>query len=473
MELPFEISVLLLGMCAFLIACASAGYARSGDILHPAIFLAFLFFAGMVVEPWQRLSHPKIELFFPEFKGVAGSLLIQYLGIIALFLGVLSVDVPRKMRSHTRDLIDSGLDRQQKKQVQVLAWILGLVAIGAFWYGVFNVGGISKAYGYAKGGGRSASGYLGEAQNLGFAAVVMYALANQGRKGLWGSLLIMVLFVSPTLLHGTLGGRRGPLFISLVALFAGWCVLRGRMPRLVTLFGFLAATLTAVVFVQSQRRHLHLGSDDASIDLGRFQSVIKAEEIQSGDNFFSSTGLVQVAKETGKYHNGRRFLIIFGIRPVPRQLWPTKYHDMSALLYGVEGDYYEAIKIHSRTDWIRTVGWMPPQGYAINVMADLFMEFSWGFLLAAALLGRGIGMIWLRFRLRGGIWTILFLASAVLSIYLPTQSFSAFAHRFLFISVGTWVFWKIFVKPKPKRRMISPLRIEEEDQVSQAGEVAR
>lgn len=452
MEIPFQIWALLGGCTLFLAFAGWIAYEKSGDILHPAIFLSFLFFAGMVVEPWQRLSHPEIGLFFPGFKGVAWALLIQYLGVVALFAGLLSVKAPRGMHRRAYRLLEPGLSGSQRERLRTLAWIVGGFAVFAFWLGIFNVGGLTKAYGYAKGMGRTGSGYLGEAQNLGFAAVVMYALGTQRSRFDPARLAVMFFFISPTLIQGTLGGRRGPLFISLIALFAGWCLMRGRMPKLLTLAAYFGLTLAAVVFVQSQRQHLHLGADEATIDLEKFQETLRAEEIGPGDNFMVSTGTVMVSESTDSFHYGRRFFIIFLIRPIPRQIWPDKYEDVSSLLYGGSGDYYENIAILSPSEWLAVLGWQPPEGYATNSAVDLYSEFRWLYLPAEFLLGRFLGVLWFRFRTRGQIWTILFLASAVLSIYLPTQSFSAFMHRFLFIAAGSWVFWRVWLKSSPTGR---------------------
>lgn len=445
------ITVILMIGAIFLIASLAIGYSRSRDLLHPTVFLAPLFLAGLVVEPWLRIQHPEFTLYFPNYDGIVEVLAVQYLGMAALFIGLLSVQGPRFQGDAGRMLMDPGLTPEQKVQLRRVAWIVGIIAVLAFWYGIWSAGGFDRAYGHAKGGGRAASGYLGEAQNLGFVAVVMYALAWQGTRFRPAILLSMIFFVSPTLIHGTFGGRRGPLFISLMALFGGWILQRGKAPRMVHTALVLACVLVAVVFVQSQRSHLYLGSNEG-VKLDKFWDTLQSEHIGPGENFLASAGAMKVKLETGGFHYGRRFLIIFFVRPIPRQLWPTQYEDMTSLLYSDDVSYHE---IHGNVDddaWIRILGWRSPGGFAANSIVDLFYEFGWLFIIAAALLGRFIGIAWRNFRVQGGFWNLVYLAVAVLAIYLPTQSFSAFMHRFMFLVAGSFIFWRFGVSKVARQR---------------------
>jgi hypothetical protein len=425
------------------------GYTRSRDPLHPVVFLTPLFFLGMVLDPARTLMHPDIERYFPNLKGLGFAMLVQYLGMAAFFIGILSIRSVRRPLRVNQSLIDPLLTVSQRSQLRTLAWIIAGISLAAYWSGIWNVGGFIHAYSRHKGGGRSISGYLGEASNLGLVALVIYSLSIQLRRLKLSDVVAAVVMVSPVLLSGTLGGRRGPLFLSLAMLFVAYWIARGRVPRPWVTGTTFATFVVAIVFIQSQRQHLHLGSNQG-IRWQRFSEVLRGEEIGPGDNFIASSGAVIALQETGEFHYGRRFVVTYLVRPIPRHFWPTKYDDATAILYGRQETFRSVTNRHQH--WQGILGWHPPVGFAVNAIVDLFMEFSWGFVLATFALGRFIGFCWRKFRTDGGIWFVIYVSIAALSIYLPTQSLSAFMHRFLYLSVMTAIFWKLFVRRSKSNR---------------------
>jgi hypothetical protein len=52
-----------------------------------------------------------------------------------------------------------------------------------------------------------------------------------------------------------------------------------------------------------------------------------------------------------------------------------------------------------------------------------------------------------RHRLEGGFWSIIFFTMLALSIYLPTQSFSAWLLRLMFMSGFAYLFWRAAIGP--------------------------
>jgi hypothetical protein len=81
----------------------------------------------------------------------------------------------------------------------------------------------------------------------------------------------------------------------------------------------------------------------------------------------------------------------------------------------------------------------------VGFTADLFLEFSWGGLIGCLLLGTFYGGLWRRAKQFGGLWVLLYIEAAALSVYVPTQSVSAVLHRFLFMFVPTLIFWHMLV----------------------------
>lgn len=436
-----ETTVLLLLATVFLAIVLAAGYSRQRDPLHPVVFLAPMFFLGLVVEPALRLLHPDIELYFPGYDGLGLALAVQYLGMGAFFLGIVTFHTPRWIGYERHSLIQRSMTNAQHAQLRSLAWVIGAFVLVSYWSGIFNAGGFFEAYSRHKGGGRSLSGYMGEANNLGVAALVIYAIGCQARSIRGSDVVAAFVLISPLLLQGTFGGRRGPLFLSLASLFASYWIARGRLPRLwVIVTGFIVMVV-ALLFIQSQRRSVYLGSDEG-ISWERFRATLVGEELSSGDNFITSSGSAIALVKTGEFHYARRFAITFLVRPIPRQFWPNKYDDATAWLYG-SGISYQSVA-NREHNWDAILGWSPPRGYAVNTAVDLFAEFSWGFVLALFALGRFIAYCWWKFRSVGGIWFVNYVAVAALSIYLPTQSFRAFAFRLVYISILTAVLWRLY-----------------------------
>jgi hypothetical protein len=341
-------------------------------------------------------------------------------------------------------VIDVHLTDAQKRKLLQLAWVLGLIAIAAYWFSIYEGGGFFRAYSRSKGGGRSVSGYQSEAYNLGIAAVLLYSIGIQGRRIRGEHLLTMLLFASPLLLPGIFGGFRGPLFLGMSGCFFAWHLAKGRLPKPRVIVLASAIALLALVMVQSQRRHVYFGSGK-SFDIDRFWQALHKEEINAGDNFVVSSGAVLAHHRTEQFHYGRRFIITFFIRPIPRQIWPTQYDDMAELLYGEGYTYGGMLELYSEQMWINSLGWKPLSGYAVNSIVDLYGEFSWGFVGACWLLGWGLGRLWANFRQRGGLWLVFYVMAMVLSVYLPTQSFSAFVHRLLYVSVMTYVLARMVI----------------------------
>ena len=451
MNIPLNIFFLLLVATAFLVGCASTAWSRSRDPLHPVLWFSALFFVCLVVEPFMCLRHPDFVRFFPDFRGVWTATTIQYAGMVSLFLGMLSVRGPRFRASEGQRLDLLAISDAQRLRLRQFALVLASLALAAYWYAIFDSGGFFHVYSRGKGTFRTFSGYQGEAVNLCLVATVLYALSVQGKTLTISHVIAILVIVNPVLLHGTFGGRRGPLFLAMTTIFFAWHLIRGRLPSVRLILLFAMCCLLAVVFIHSQRRIVYLGSDQ-TFDLERFWSGLRNEELTAGDNFVVSTGQIHVTLETGNYNFGRTFLTHFIIRPIPRQLWPTKYEDTQRLLYGggaAEQAFQEAVPFQS---WRRVLGWQPLPGFSINSIVELFVAFSWPFLIFCWLLGYGVSCLWVNFRCRGQLWVPIYAITMALSIYLPTQTFTAFAHRWLYITVFTLLLSRFIFRTEPKRK---------------------
>ena len=417
-------------------------YARTGDAFHPAVVVALPL--AFMYALWPLLVNSDGALNFligEDGLDYAGGL--YFSGVLFFYIGLLRLPKPGVLiyiraqdRGVNQSLFSSSLTPRLRTQITGLAIVLGVIALLAYLYMIFNVGGFFAAYGRAKGGGAADSGYIGEAVLLSFPAIMLLAIARQGSKRLRLTDIAMALLIaSPHLIQGTLGGRRGPLFLVLTVLFFAWLVVQSRRPSLRLLMLALAVIGSAVLLVQSQRQHLYLGSE-GQFEIERAAQIIDTENLESSD-YVAGVATVLTRKYHEDYFWGGRYFITVFVRPIPRQLWPTKYEDMAWLYEVVEGG-------GDWTDVGDALGFQPPKGSAVGFIADIYQEFAWGALAVIFLFGWGLSALWRRHRLRGGVWTAIFAQAMILTIYIPTQSFSAFYHRFLFmaiITVLTWRFW--------------------------------
>lgn len=443
----FELLVGLTGL--ILVVGAVVAYSRTADILHPLLFLGPLFFYATVIDP-LAVKH-LLGRFFVNQSDVIFVLVLNLLCITVLVAGALHESSAHRGRRN------ASLQEYERRQLRRVALVLAVVAGVAYTSGIVNQGGFVAAFSQAKGGGQSNSGYIGEAMNLGLVGAVMAALSQYRRRWNGQTLAVLIIGVLPNLIQGTFGGRRGPLFLAVAASLLGWTVTRPRTPRLWVLGSALAVLLLSVAFVGSQRRHLYLGSEDAVVKWEDFIGIVQPDEVAAeGNNFIYATGFVLSTRYSGEFTWGRRLAVNLLVRPVPRQLWPTKYEDVGATWITNE---YPGLGHLTVDDWVDGVGWIPLAGSSGLSISDLFGEFSWGVILAMYLIGRAFA--WLRFRRSnlGGVWELLYLEALILSIYLATQSFSAFYHRFLILAVPTIIVWKMIMSRRSRSHIV-PFGIE-------------
>lgn len=438
----------------FAVIALGAWYAfsRSGDSFHPAVIVAVPL--GFVYGIWPLFLNVDagLDSLFgaDELSDVA---FLYFLALAAFYLGLLRLPKPRALHWMRNSASRAGitpfsltLTPMARKRLFTAALALGAIALAAYVEMISNVGGFLSAYSRAKGGGRSYSGFVGEAVLLSFPAIVLYALSRQGTGRVRAAdVLLMLAIASPSLIQGTLGGRRGPLFLVLVVLFLAWFLMLGRSPRLRTVLIGLGVAGFAVVLVMTQRHHLYLGSG-GEFDASRVTDFFSSEELASND-YVAGVATVLTDRYYGDYTWGAPHIITLLVRPIPRQIWPTKYEDAGAFL---------GYTVVSGGEWSRheiVLGFAPPTGSAVGFVANLHSDFAWGVVLALYLFGWSLAVLWKRHRLRGGLWSILFVEAMILSVYLPTQSFSAFYHRFLIMAIVSVLAWNYWIKAsaRPKR----------------------
>lgn len=201
----------------------------------------------------------------------------------------------------------------------------------------------------------------------------------------------------------------------------------------------------AVLFVYSQRRHVYLGSE-GQVKTERVLQTVVPEELSPGNTYVFSSASILTAEHWDRYYWGYRYFVTFFVRPIPRQLWPTKYEDTGATWIMNMDESAKAAEMAA------AVGFDVERGAAPYSIADAYLEFKWGMLPFFFLVGWSFSKAWVLHRTQGGQWTIVYSVMLALSVYLATQTFTAFAHRALFICVPTLVVWKYWLRQGRKRR---------------------
>jgi oligosaccharide repeat unit polymerase len=439
----FEFLCALTGVV--LIGGAIYAYQRSRDGFHPAIVIAPLFLYIYVSSPILGNTKGGLDRFFSveELEYVAALNLAT-----AFFFCAGLLRSPRRGATEVRAQIFAFFGRPHVRQrMFALALLLGLIALGAYIYSLESVGGFIKAYSRAKGGGRADSGYLGEAILLAFPAIVLLALSRRGSAIRPLDVAFGFLFALPHLLQGSFGGRRGPMFLVVAILLIAWFIAKGRTPSLRIGIIAIGAAGLAVLLVWSQRQHMYIGSE-GEFDTRAFLQTVFSEEPSEGSTYVSGTATVLTADSLNKYYWGYRYLVTFFIRPIPKQLWPTKYEDVGAdwlYRYGDEERSFE---------YTGVVGFALLAGSAPGSFADGYMEFSWGVLALFYLIGALYAWIWKKHRWEGGFWTVVFAVSLVMSIYLATQSVTAWGTRMVYICFFTYLIWRLWLKIPMSHRAV-------------------
>lgn len=429
---------------------AVVAYRKTGDAFHPAVVLAPLF--GWFYSLWPftlNIDGGLLTMFSGAQLDYTGTLF--FLAISLLYAGLLRF--PRNIRqvkiATQGFLFGLPLPALTKRKIYQLSLFLGVLAVSSYIYSLYNVGGFFKAYSVSKGGGHVDSGWISEAILLSFPAVLLLSIAVQGKRMVRAQDIVLALvLVSPHLLQGTFGGRRGPLFLSLSLLFFAWYVAKGRPPSFSRVILALGTISLLVLVVASQRQFVYIGSSDGfdgSRALNLIQPTTFGRGGEEGNEYVMAVGTILTADYWRDYRWGRGYFINYVIRPIPKEVWPTKYEDMGVAALGMSDEA-------TQSRYFAAVGFVPLAGSSTGSIADVYSELAWGVLVVFYALGRVFSLVWQRHRLRGGIWTVLLIEMLILSVYLPAQSLSAWLQRLLYMGVISALLWKywIHVKPPPK-----------------------
>jgi hypothetical protein len=436
------VSIALIIATALVIGVATLHTWRvSRDALAPMIVFSPMLLYVYVYAPWAVQATGS----WSRFPKLADQLdfvsLINFLFVSAFSLGAMA---RKNVAASVPSILWQPLEISPRVRSKLLYAGLTIGAIGvlAFWYAVQNSGGAYRVFAKGKPFLSTGSGYIGEAPNLVFPALILLALAWQGQRLTAGRMMTALLIASPHLVMGTLGGRRGPAFLIIVTLITCYFVIRKKRPSIATVYMGLFVIGLVLFFLLTQRNNIHLGSS-LDFDFGETIDAVAVKSIDDGHETLVAASGIVACRKTGHCYWGSRYLVMTFVRPIPRQWWPTKYADcgmewMDTMpgSFGIED-----------STWISTVGFVPFRGNSTGFVTDLFIEFSFAGAIFAYLVGLLYRKTWEQSRLIGGPWTLVYIVMLALSVYLPSQTIQAWWVRMLICVAPAVAYWHFFIYP--------------------------
>ncbi len=443
----------LFAATGFVIAIgALLAYQRTRDPL-----CAMVIFSPMLL--YFYCYHPLVMLQNPDVLRLTGgsasvfttTAVVNLLGVSAFCLGCTRAKRSTRRDQQTLSDIGDRFSSKGRSQVNAIAMLLGLASVSVFWFLVWTSGGFAKVFmsggkPFLRGGG---SGYIGELPMLSYPAMLLIAVARQGRKFRFIDYAAYIFVASPQIIWATLGGRRGPMFLMAMTMAASWMIVRSKRPKLAGVLSGLMAIGLLIVFLAATRHSLFLGSEKEFSFTDFTQDLTSGTETVYGDEFICSYAVIETSETVRRHYWGHRFLVQLFVRPIPRQLWSSKYEDT-----GMEWmDKRAGTSGFAQSEFLRTVGFEPTGGSSTGFVADLFLEFSWGAVFGCFLLGWFYSFLWMKSHRSGGFWMVLYYIALILSIYLVAQSVvSAWGYRMLLLGVPTWFIWTKIVDPHLRHR---------------------
>jgi oligosaccharide repeat unit polymerase len=437
----------------FVIAVSALlAYQRTRDPLCAMVIFSPMLLYFYTYHPIVMLNNPEVlRLTGATDSSFATTAIVNLLGVTAFCLGCTRAKRSRRREQDSMADIAERFSDKGRRQVNAIALLLGLVAVSVFWFLVWNSGGFVQVF---MSGGKpflrgAGSGYIGELPMLSFPAMLLIAVARQGRKFRFVDYLSFLFVASPQIIWATLGGRRGPMFLMAMTVAASWVIVRSKRPKLAGVLSGLIAVGLLIVFLAATRQSLFLGSDKEFSFTDFTQELTAGTETIYGDEFICGYAVIETSERFQQHYWGHRFLVQLFVRPIPRQLWPTKYVDT-----GLEWmDKRAGTSGFAQSEFLQTVGFEPTGGSSTGFVADLFLEFSWGGVLGCFIVGWFYSYLWNKSHRKAGFWNVLYYIALILSVYLVAQSvISAWGYRMILLGLPTWLIWTKIVDPRMRRR---------------------
>ncbi len=430
-----------------IVACMALALLRFRDPLHPLMFLGPMMLFVFCLTPARIVHGALLGQAFSDVSLVVTAQAVVLASVAACCAGTLWYR-PAGPRPGAGPAPQRVLDADTRRRIRAASYVMAVAALAAYLYQLDAVGGVVAAFSRAKGGGASPSGYLSEATLLSIPAVMLFVLSRRAVRVAPGELAVTAAFLLPQFTQGTLGARRGPLFLALATMGFAWFLGRARRPSLRAVTALVVAAGFGMTIVMTHRQQIFIGSTfDFSAEAIRERLL--PTELNPNDTTPMTWRVIAASDQHDFHYRGRRFLVQLFVRPVPKQLWPTKYEDTRAFVGGYDGPFGLDPDM-----WYSALGSLPEAGTAVGFPADAFLELGWGGVAVAFLIGLLYSYTWMRGVSEVGAWTVIYLEAAAVSVYVVTQGIvSAWFYRFLLLAVPTWMLWHW---ASPARRPAGP-----------------
>jgi hypothetical protein len=418
-------STLLWATAAMCAASMLIAWLRFRDPFHPLILTVPMFAFIYVYMPVRLYETKDLLLYITEQQGVfVQTVVLLSLGafIIGCFAGSSKTGLPvlNPAVQYNREILHKG------------AYWIGGAGLVCWLITIRGAGGFAAAFGHQYGMGWSEFGFIREGIYLLIVALLLLLspLGFTPKSRTWQAWVVALAL--PWVIQGLLGARRGPTIVIAMTLGMSWYLARGKRPPLALVLGGGAALGFLVLFLVTNRANIHLNGDFDQLSAGRVDEFFKPDE---ANEYIFGAGCILTSHQTGYYFWGKRYLAQVTVRPIPRQLWPTKYKD-----FGVpELEQNAGV---AGPGLANVMGWAEVPGAAAAVVADLWVELSWFSIPLMAIIGWGYGYVWYRAVWQREWWTTFYMIFALLSIYFITQSGEAVIFRFLLLTVPSRYVWK-------------------------------
>lgn len=430
-----------LGGCLFLVLLTLTGLALGGgslsalartrDPLSPPLVISPLIFYAYVYHPAVLWHSGALDSAFDHQRPV---ILSALLGLVSISGFVLGCRLPLQWLPPGTALLGQSPARpsvaMRTRAIQAGA-VCGAIGIAAFLYLVSYSGGIREVFFRGKPFLNTPTGYVSVLLDLTFVGVLLLGLGWQGTRITVARVVALLVVASPQLVWALCAARRGPTFVVFSTLAVSLAMIRARRLRWQSVIPFVVVIGLVLLFLQTNRRELYRGQE---WDLGAFSGLLSGTVADlAGDEFVCASAVVATSAQLERHYWGKRIAALLFVRPIPRQLWPDKYHDIG-LGWMREAPGLSGIEPH---EWVESVGFVPSGGSACGFVADLFLEFSWATPLACTIIGGVYGFAWWKACRHRGVWVLLYFELLGLSVFLISQSVNAWLFRVLAFGIPT------------------------------------
>lgn len=414
-----------------ILATLWACYQRSRDPLSPLVVFAPMLLYVYVYHPYVISRNAELDNFFRDPADIEYILLVNLVSLCAFCLGASHHKTVRGNDQRFR-ILDLDASPRTRQRFLSLALLLGTVSFAAFWWLVSHSGGVVRMFQTHKPYFVSASGYVGELPMLTFPALLLMATAWQGKKMTASRLLIALYIASPQITWSIIGKRRGTIFLTVTALAATWYLIKNKKPNWKVIFGGVTMLGLLLLFVFVNRKAT------PQSDMTVAATLTGEQRLTPGDEFVAAGAMILASERYSHHFWGVRVFAMFIVRPIPSFLWPDKWKFMGLEWMETHPGLYGL----TTSQWQQALDFNPALGTAGGFVADAFMEWSWGGVIACYALGYIFSWLWKKWVLQGGVWTIIYVESMILSIFLPSQSLGAWAYRFALLVVPTAIIFR-------------------------------